>query len=312
MMKLPDLNLIIALDALLEEGSVVGAARRMNLSAPAMSRTLGRIRQQLNDPVLVKVGRSLVPTPRALALREQVQQTLHNAVNLLQPENILDVTQLTRTFTLHANDVFISAFGGELLARLRQEAPNVGLRFTPESHTDENGLNEGKVDLYISAMRPFADDIHLQTLFTTRFMGLAREAHPIFDQPITPERFATFEQISVSRRGRARGPIDERLAELGLTRHVSLVVPTFHSGVFSLGHSDLILPLPEHVVHAVQKMGIRLRAFALPFDVDNIPIVQAWHPRFQSDAAHRWFRRIVHDLCIRAPDARLACKEGNF
>ncbi|MEG3133851.1 LysR family transcriptional regulator [Rouxiella sp. T17] len=311
-MKLPDLNLIIALDALLEEGTVVGAARRMNLSPPAMSRTLARIREQLGDPILIKVGRKMVPTPRALALREQVQLTLNSAVSLLQPQDDLDLAQLSRTFTLHANDVFISAFGADLLSRLRQEAPNVGLRFTPESGSDENCLRDGKVDLYISAVRPLGDEIHQQTLFTTRFMGLAREGHPIFDQPITPQRFAAYEQISVSRRGRARGPIDERLAELGLVRHISLVVPTFHTGVFSVGHSDLILPLPEHVVLAVQKMGVRLRSFALPIEVDSIPIVQAWHPRFQRDAAHRWCRRLVHELCISAPNARLACIDSNF
>jgi DNA-binding transcriptional LysR family regulator len=153
-MKLPDLNLIIALDALLEEGSVIGAARRMNLSPPAMSRTLTRIREQLGDPILVKTGRRMVPTPRALALREQVHQTMESAITLLQPESVLSLAALERTFTLHANDVFISAYGGVLLARLREEAPNVGIRFTPENGSDEDSLRDGKVDLYISAMRP--------------------------------------------------------------------------------------------------------------------------------------------------------------
>jgi DNA-binding transcriptional LysR family regulator len=296
-MKLPDLNLIIALDALLEEGSVIGAARRMNLSPPAMSRTLTRIREQLGDPILVKTGRRMVPTPRALALREQVHQTMESAITLLQPESVLSLAALERTFTLHANDVFISAYGGVLLARLREEAPNVGIRFTPENGSDEDSLRDGKVDLYISAMRPLGDDIHVQSLFSTRFMGLAREDHPIFNAEITPQSYAAYEHISVSRRGRARGPIDKQLAESGLLRPISLVMPTFHSGVFSLGNSDLILSLPEHVVRAVQSMGIKARSFALPVTVEAIPIVQAWHPRFQRDAAHRWLRRIIHDLC---------------
>lgn len=303
MMKIPDLNLIIALDALLDEGSVIGAARRMNLSAPAMSRTLTRIRHQLGDPILVKAGRKMVPTPHALALQEEVHQVMGEAIRLLQPQSVVDLSQLARTFTLHANDVFISAFGGVLLNRLRQEAHNVGLRFTPENGSDEDSLRDGKIDLYISAMRPLADDIHVQSLFSTRFMGLAREDHPIFDSVITPGSFARYEQISVSRRGRARGPIDQCLAELGLVRHISLVVPTFHSGVFSLGNSDLILPLPEHVVRAVMKMGIKTRAFSIPLKLDAIPIVQAWHPRFQNDPAHQWLRRTIHDLCINSAEA---------
>ncbi len=296
-MKLPDLNLIIALDALLDEGSVIGAARRMNLSPPAMSRTLTRIREQLGDPILVKAGRNMVPTPRALALREDVHQAMENAIRLLQPGSEVDLPSLERTFSLQANDVFISAYGGVLLNRLRQEAPNVRLRFMPESAGDEDSLRDGKVDLYINAQRPLGDDIHVQSLFSTRFMGLAREDHPIFGQEITAERFASYEQISVSRRGRARGPIDTCLAELGLARTISLVVPTFHSGVFSLGNSDLILPLPEHVVSAVKSMGIKTRAFKLPVTLETISIIQAWHPRFHHDAAHSWFRRIIHGLC---------------
>lgn len=228
--------------------------------------------------------------------------TMESAIQVLQPETTLDLTTLDRTFALHANDVFISAFGGQLLSRLRRQAPNVGLRFTPENGSDEDSLRDGKIDLYISAMRPMPEDIHVQSLFTTRFMGLAREDHPIFSLPVTPQRFASYEQISVSRRGRARGPIDKCLADAGLVRTVSLVVPTFHSGVFSLGHSDLILPLPEHVVSSVLKMGIRARAFKLPLQLDPITMVQAWHPRFQNDAAHRWLRRIIHDLCISSPD----------
>src|ERR1700679_723635 len=105
-MTSPDLNLLFALDVLLEEGSVVGAARRMNLSAPAMSRTLARIREAVGDPILVKVGRTMMPTPRALALREQVHGSVEHARQLLQPEREVDLSTLTRQFNLHANDVF--------------------------------------------------------------------------------------------------------------------------------------------------------------------------------------------------------------
>ena len=296
-MQLPDLNLLFALDVLLEEGSVVGAARRMNLSAPAMSRTLSRIRDAVGDPIFVKVGRKMVPTPRALALREQVHTSVEGARQLLQPERLVDLSSLTRHFNLHANDVFISAFGQALLARVRGEAPHVLLRFAPESESEDSVIRDGKVDLYISAMRPMGPDVHVQTLFTTKFVGLARDDHPIFQGEITPERFAAYDHISVSRRGRATGPIDTTLQALGLSRQVSLVVPTFHSGVFMLETSDLILALPEHVAAAVQRMGIRARAFALPLPLETVVVVQGWHPRYQSDSAHQWLRRIVRDIC---------------
>lgn len=296
-MTSPDLNLLFALDVLLEEGSVVGAARRMNLSAPAMSRTLARIREAVGDPILVKVGRTMMPTPRALALREQVHGSVEHARQLLQPEREVDLSTLTRQFNLHANDVFISAFGQALLARVRREAPQVLLRFSPESDSEDSVLRDGKVDLYISALRPMGADVHVQTLFTTKFVGLAREDHPIFAAEITPERFADYDQISVSRRGRAAGPIDTALQALGLSRRVSLVVPAFHSAVFMLPASDLIVPLPEHVAWAVQRMGIRARSFPLPLPLETVVIVQGWHPRFHSDSAHQWLRRVIRDVC---------------
>jgi DNA-binding transcriptional LysR family regulator len=302
-MQLPDLNLLFALDVLLEEGSVVGAARRMNLSAPAMSRTLARIREAVGDPVFVKVGRKMVPTPRALALREQVHSSVEGARQLLQPEREVDLSTLKRHFNVYANDVFISAFGQALLGRIRREAPHVLLRFSPENESENSVLRDGKVDLYISAMRPMGPEVHVQSLFTTKFVGLARDDHPIFQAEITPERFARYDQISVSRRGRATGPIDVALKALDLSRRVSLVVPTFHAGVFMLETSDLILTLPEHVAWAVQRMGIRARSFALPLPLETVVIVQGWHPRFQSDRAHQWLRRMVQEVCTAGAPA---------
>lgn len=296
-MQLPDLNLLIALDALLEEGSVVGAAQRMHLSAPAMSRTLARIRDAIGDPIFVKVGRRMVPTPHAVALREQVRQSAEVALRLLQPAQSVDLATLERQFNLHANDTFTGAFGGVLLDHVRREAPSSVLRFQPESDSEGDVLHNGKVDLYISAMRQMSPEIHMQPLFTTTFVGLARDDHPIFDGEITPERFAAYDQIGVSRRGRTTGPIDAALGVLGLKRKVSLVVPTFHSAVFALSSSDLVLPLPEHVVWTVRQMGVRARSFALPIPLETVVIVQAWHPRFHHDPAHQWLRRAIRTVC---------------
>ncbi|MDE1180470.1 LysR family transcriptional regulator [Paraburkholderia sp.] len=296
-MQPPDLNLLVALDALLEEGSVVGAAHRMNLSAPAMSRTLARIRDVIGDPILVKIGRRMVPTPRALALRDQVRDSVESAVRLLQPEREVDLATLERHFNLHANDTFTGSFGGELLDRVRRDAPRSVLRFQPESDIEAHVVLDGKTDLFISALRPMGPDVHVQRLFTTTFVGLARDDHPIFDDEITPERFASYDHISVSRRGRNTGPIDTALDALGLRRTVSMVVPSFHSGVFALGRSDLIVGLPEHVAATAKKLGMRVRSFEIPIPLETIVVIQAWHPRFQSDPAHQWLRRVIRDVC---------------
>ncbi|MFV9066087.1 LysR family transcriptional regulator [Serratia fonticola] len=128
-----DFNLIYALNLLLEEGSVSGAAEKMNLSAPAMSRILGRIRQQFDDPIMVRAGKNLVPTPRALELKRQLGDIIEQATALIAPSESFDPLRLKRTFTIRANDIFIGALAGGLLEMLREMAPLSSLKFIAES-----------------------------------------------------------------------------------------------------------------------------------------------------------------------------------
>uniref|UniRef100_A0A1I8ACM3 HTH lysR-type domain-containing protein n=1 Tax=Steinernema glaseri TaxID=37863 RepID=A0A1I8ACM3_9BILA len=127
-----DMNLLVALDALLDEGSVVGAARRMNLSPAAMSRTLTRIRHAVGDPILVRAGRGLVPTPKAMALRSQVRSVVEQANQVFSSSDEVDLQSLERAFNLRANDVFIAPFAAPLLETMREQAPHTVLRFVPE------------------------------------------------------------------------------------------------------------------------------------------------------------------------------------
>ena len=300
-MHIPDMNLLVALNVLLEEGSVVGAARRMNLSAPAMSRTLTRIREALNDPILVRSGRGLVPTPRALELREQVRGVVELAHGVFTQSQDSDLRLLDRTFSIRANDVFFGVYGGALRQQMALEMPNAALRVVPEGFTDDEALNEGRIDLAISATHHFSADIKVQQLFSCPFVGLAREGHPIFQQAMTPQRFAGFDHISVSRRGRARGPIDAVLAELDLERRVLFTTPTFYSAIFALADSDLILPLmPQLLLRTLEPLGLKLKAFVLPIALQPVEICQAWHPRLDNDHAHRWLRRTLKTLCDNA------------
>ncbi|VWD02861.1 LysR family transcriptional regulator [Burkholderia lata] len=298
----PDLNLLISLDALLEEGSVVGAARRMNLSPPAMSRTLARIRETVGDPIFVQAGRKMVPTPRALELRGVVRETVERASQLLAPSAEIDLGTLDKQFNVRANDIFVGLHSSRLLEEMARGMPRAMLRFMPEEDDiDDDALRSGRIDLFISASRRLGPEIRVQPLFTTTFVGLARDDHPIFDDDITPERFARWPHIGVSRRGKSAGPIDDALAARGLARHVLLVVPTPYAAIFALQASDLILPLPEHLARGAVRAGLGVRAFELPIPLETVLITQAWHPRFQSDPAHQWLRRVVRGLCTGQP-----------
>ena len=296
-MQLPDMNLLVTLDALLDEGSVVGAARRMNLSPAAMSRTLTRIREAIGDPILVRAGRGLVPTPKALELREQVRDVVEQAALLFRSADEVDLGSLRRRFSIRANDFFVGVYGGKLFDTLERQAPHCELRFVPEGDGDDEALREGRIDLRISNTRPLTPEVKVQNLFSTTFVGLVREGHPLFDEEITAERFAAFPHISMSRRGFARGPIDTALSALGLERRVPLIAPSFHAAMFVLPDSDLILPVPKETLLSVKRLGLRLRSFALPVPLPTLVLTQAWHPRYDKDPAHKWFRDTLKASC---------------
>src|SRR6187431_3356511 len=146
-MSTPDLNLLVTLDVLLAEGSVARAAQRLRLSPSAMSRALARLRETTGDPLLVRAGRGLVPTPRALELRGRVGQLVQDAEAALSPAENLNLKQLVRTFTLRTSEGFVENFGPDLIARLSAEAPGVRLRFVQKSDKDSASLRDGTVDL---------------------------------------------------------------------------------------------------------------------------------------------------------------------
>src|SRR5471032_2013043 len=141
-MSMPDLNLLITLDVLLTEGSVTRAAQRLRLSPSAMSRALARLRETTGDPLLVRAGRGLVPTPRALELRERVGQLVQDGEAILSPAENLNLKQLIRTFTLRTSDGFVENFGPGLIARVGKDAPGVRLRFVQKPDKDSGRLRD--------------------------------------------------------------------------------------------------------------------------------------------------------------------------
>ena len=292
-MSRPDLNLLLALDALLDEGSVIGAARRMNLSSPAMSRTLSRIRDALGDPVFVQVGRKLIPTPKALALREQVRMAVEQAAQVFSSNAEIDLKSLERRF-----NEFVSMHLGHLLGIMATDMPRAMLRFSPEEDdVDEEALRNGRIDLFISGSRKLGPEICVQSLFTTTYVSVARANHPVFDDEITPERLTRWEHVNVSRRGKSVGPVDAALEEHGLRRHVALVVPNPYTALFALQDSDLLLILPKNLASSALAAGLRIRLFELPVPLETVLLTQAWHPRLEKDPAHQWLRRTIHALC---------------
>ena len=293
-----DLNLLPALDVLLTEQSVTEAAKRLHLSAPAMSRTLSRIRDAVGDPILVRAGRKLVPTPRALALRDEVRAVVAQAERLLAPAAPIDLTQLTRTLTIRTNDTIVGALGRELARRAARELPRVLLRFVAEGDEDAAALRDGDVDLDIGAQGELGPEIRVQTLYRERIVCVFRARGPLAKQRLTLARFAKAPQVVVSRRGRARGIVDERLAARGIERRVAAVVPTYLLALWLASQTDYLALVPRRVAQAAAaRFGLRMAP--LPIEQTPFAIAQAWHPRFDDDPAHRWLRQTLRDIVTR-------------
>ncbi|MFD3839599.1 LysR family transcriptional regulator [Streptomyces sp. NPDC058642] len=288
-----DLNLLAALDALLEEGSVAGAAERLHVTAPAMSRTLGRIRRTTGDQILVRTGRTMTPTPYAIAVREQVHELLQQVQGVLAPSRALDLATLERTFTLRWHDSLVALSGPALLAAVRKQAPGVRLRFIAESHIDTPELRRGEVDLEANANRPTAPDICAEQVAETQHVIVVRQGHPLTRvKAITAARYAAAEHITVSRRGRLGNTLDDALARLGLTRRVVATAPTEGAALEFVRGSDLLVTAPESTTRpAATVLGLTL--LPLPFELPSAPVYLSWHQRYDTDPAHIWLRDLA-------------------
>jgi DNA-binding transcriptional LysR family regulator len=287
-----DLNLLTALDALLEEGSVSGAAERLYLSAPAMSRTLSRIRRVTGDQILVRTGRTMTPTPYAIAVREEVHRLVQQAGAILEPERELDLATLNRTFTLECHDAIAAAAGLGFIARAEAEAPGVSLRLLAEASTDTQDLRHGEVDLRVGADEPQLPEIRFETIGHDRLVVVMRRDHPLAGKRLTLERFASARHLIVSRRGRLQDPVDALLAKRGLARRVVAAAPTSTAALYFASTGDLLVAAPERMCAPV------IEAFGLltvrhPLDLREIPVNLVWHQRYETDAAHRWLRDVV-------------------
>lgn len=220
-----DLNLLRALDVLLSEGSVTGAARKLGLSPSTMSRTLTRLRGATGDPLLVRAGRGLVPTPRAIEMRDVVHELVRNVRTVLGPKaDEIHFARLDRTFTLRASEGFVEMFSAPLVAAIASAAPRARLRFAPKPDKNAEPLREGQIDLEIGVVGVSAPEMRTRLLFRDRFVGAARTGHPLLSDVITPERYAACRHVAASRRGAFTGPVDSALAELGFNRDTMVVV----------------------------------------------------------------------------------------
>lgn len=298
---MPDLNLLVTLDVLLSEGSVAGAARRLRLSPSAMSRALARLREVTGDPLLVRAGRGLVPTPRAIELRDQVGPIVEGAKAMLRPAEALDLARLSRRFVLRSSEGFAETFGPQLLSMVAAQAPGVTLQFLTKPDKESAPLREGEVDLETGVIDAgTAPELRAVPLFRDRWIGVARGDHALAMESVSAERYAQAGHIHVLRRGLHSTEIDEAARAAEVERRIATVVSGFSTALALVRATELVATVPERHTEGLRK---GLHSFDLPFAIAPFTISMLWHPRMDGDKAHRWLRGLVRTVCATGSKA---------
>jgi DNA-binding transcriptional LysR family regulator len=257
-----------------------------------MSRTLSRIRRATGDDILVRSGRTMTPTPRALELREETRELVRRAIAVLTPPRALDLDILDRVFTIRSHDALSAALAPPLTIALGAAAPLAAVRLLAEPSADVADLARGHTDLEIGATEPTRPEIAAETVGIDHMVAVFRAGHPLADGDLTPQRLAGASHVTVSRRGRLRGVIDDALAGRGLSRRVAAALPTSSAALELVACTDLVTAVAEQACRpAWTRLGLVARP--LPFDVPPVPVIMTWHHRADTDPAHAWLRAQV-------------------
>lgn len=293
-----DLNLLVALHALLEERSVTGAARRLALTQPTVSAMLTRLRKQFDDPLFVRTQRGILPTPRAQALAPLLRDLLNDAQALVTKDRF-DPAVAKLTVSLSANDYIQATLLVPFIKQLRSQAPHMRLAIrNPQFSNIVAALTDGELDLCVTTTPEVPSaDLYSRTLYEERYVGVVRKAHPLKAKAgVSLDQFCHYPHVVVSpTEGRFLGPTDQALAAVGRRRQVLLSAPGFLVLPEILQTDDLIAVLPERVLGG--RMN-GLRTFNPPVPVPGFSVLLLWHKRVHKDPALKWTRELLASTAL--------------
>jgi DNA-binding transcriptional LysR family regulator len=285
-----DLNLLVALDALLESGSVSGAARLLHRSQPAVSRMLARLRDTFGDPLLVPHGRGLAPTPRALAIRAPQRLLLSHANHLVCPPEPFNPATTAAHFRLVSSDYAQVTLMGSVVSWLARVAPRVTLEMLPVSEAAVNALAAGWADLLIGPAKLCPSWCEQERLLDDAWVVVRRRGEPV---PATAEKYLALEHVAVAIELAFDNPVEAALhGEMGRARTVKLTVPDFAGALFVAATSPLVATLPRPVADAGAAL-LPLAVGRLPFTLAASSVRMIWPRRLAMEPAQVWFRQAV-------------------
>ncbi|RUO39059.1 LysR family transcriptional regulator [Aliidiomarina taiwanensis] len=303
-----DLNLLTYLDALLRERNVTRAAEQLNITQPAMSNALKRLRELLNDPILVRTSEGMIPTERALGMKSQVRQILYSVEEVIQPTRSFEAAESQRVFRIMVSDYAASTLIAPLLSALREQAPHITLDLMTPSDVDFHDVENGKVDLAINRFDDLPQSFHQKLLWNDSFACLVHKDHSLL-RHYTLEEYLKADHSWVSKTGfgvgigmtpdavQKLGWVDNALARLGYTRKIKVFTRNYHVAMH-LALEGLVATLPLQAA-TLYKDNPDIVLREPPFAIPEIDLRMIWSPLLQHDEGHRWFRSLLAEVAER-------------
>jgi DNA-binding transcriptional LysR family regulator len=293
-----DLNLLYVLVALADHRSVSGAAAKLGKSQPGVSSALAKLRAFFADPLFVRAGNAMQPTPRAVELIAAARDVLDRVGSGIASAPAFDPATSSRTISLALSDVGEVVFLPQILRELRHTVPNATIRSVSQpAEAVLHGLENGEIDLAIGHFPDLErSNFFQQTLFSDTFAALIRATHPLAGRKLTIRQFLALEHAVVRAESRTEEVIERFLSRKKLRRRVVLETPHFASAPIIVAQSDLIVTIPEPLARYFCSVSADVRIVELPFAPPRIPLKQFWHRKFHHDARSRWLRTQIYDL----------------
>ncbi|HKJ00248.1 MAG TPA: LysR substrate-binding domain-containing protein [bacterium] len=290
-----DLNLLLALDALLQEAHVTRAAARIGLSQPAMSNALARLRDLLDDPLLVRTARGMVPTPRAERLKGPIREALKAVERAVADPEAFTPPTCGATFNLMTSDAIGMLMLPQLGARLRREAPGMTLRIHALNDDEPwPSLESGRIDLLAGVYDETPAGVHSQPLYEEQFVCLMRSDHPQARHQLTLEQYVDLPHILIAttRSGQGASLVDRMLEQRGLTRRIALSLPHFLVAPYIVAQSDHVITFPSRLADYFASF-LPLRVVEPPLSLPGYSIALFWHERLHREPASIWLREQI-------------------
>lgn len=302
-----DLNLLLALDALLHAEEVGLAAERMRLTPSAMSHALRRLRIHFDDPLLIKGKGRMLRTAKAEALAGPLRKALLELEQAVNIEAHFSPATARRHFSIATNDYGDLIILPRLMALLAGQAPGIDLRvshFDPE--TSQAPLETGNIELALHHPLQRAAEIHQQLLFKDDYCCAVRKHHPGIESPFDLENYLRMSHLRITARRDRPDPIDQALSRLNRTRRLALTIPNFSSAPMLVATTDLVLSAPRRCIQEWCRI-LPIESHELPLELPGFSIAMLWHERFQRDPAHQWLREKLRRIAAHmTPDSPVA------